>query len=268
VLTNVLSTIKEEFCTFEEAYGNAGNGNNDDYDDDIPLNMRPSSIRSADGTLFAIEHIKYMKLMSEMKKEARFAMDPLVWWSSKKTETLPIHRRVASKILPVQVANGDQESMFSVGRRVASFYRSSLLPSTINKLVSMNRWMEEEDREKNGSSSSKQGVELAVQMDAKGGCRLVASEKISNNNNISSSGSKRDEDDCEENENEDDDEMEEKLASERQLEAARQRIAMEQELQEKNEEMLRQMKEKKEKSREEGKRVSARLPKLKEKLNL
>jgi hypothetical protein len=104
-----------------------------------------------------------------MEIKELLAVDPLAFWSGSISRHLPIHRRIASKVLSIQPATGDTESMFSVGRRTTARYRSSLSPKRINRLVSLNRWHVEDERLRDGTlSQPSEQVTLLMKVDAEG----------------------------------------------------------------------------------------------------
>jgi hypothetical protein len=282
-IEEVKTDIIDNFLFEDEKKSGSSSMNADVNRVSLPKSMRPKTILTL--SIFETEVEEYLTCLQNMSPEKRLNINPLEFW--KNQPNLKIHRRVAQQILSIPASEAYTESNFSISRRVVPWHRSSLSPDKLNKIVSLNRWMAEEESDLK-PAKDKKGVILEVHKDEqhKYVLKVVpvsksnsasdltnknATTDTSNNNNKSSARQQDDDEDDEDDEDADEEDYKEEL--ERNAAARIKSAEAEMQVQKlneeaKNNEILRKIREEKESRERSGNRVSSRLPKLKNILDL
>lgn len=110
---------------------------------------------------FRAEHQIYLKLLDNAGETESFGVDPLEFWALHSIE-LPIHARLAAKILSAPATSADVERLFSLSGRILCKLRSSLTADHVNELTSLNKWLNEEKQERDKIENSKAGKSARV----------------------------------------------------------------------------------------------------------
>jgi hypothetical protein len=91
-------------------------------------------------SLFALECEKYQDILLDLGEDKCMEYDPLVFWP-KYAEQLPIHARIAAKVLAAPATSADVERLFSLAGRILCKMRARLTPAHVNELTCLNKWI-------------------------------------------------------------------------------------------------------------------------------
>lgn len=75
-----------------------------------------------------------------MTEQEYMALDPLLFWP-KYAKQLPIHARIAAKVLSAPATSGDVEWFFSLTGRILCKMRVSLTADHVNEMSCLNKWI-------------------------------------------------------------------------------------------------------------------------------
>ena len=87
---------------------------------------------------FEIEYLEYMAILSEIGEEKSMAFNPLEFWPIYR-HRLPIHARLAAKMLSAPATSSDCERLFSLSGRLVCKLRASLTAQHVHYRTCLNR---------------------------------------------------------------------------------------------------------------------------------